>query len=66
MNNIHKEWIAMPVDDFVERVTPAITLRDFFAGCALAGCIIHGASPEIIADAAYNFADAMLKARGEE
>lgn len=45
---------------------PQITLRDFFAGCALvAGIVSEGVSPEGEAKTAYRYADAMMKARGE-
>lgn len=38
-------------------------LRDHFAGCALTG--LTGYDPDACAEAAYRFADAMLKVRGE-
>jgi hypothetical protein len=46
---------------------PAITLRDFFAGCALMGFLTRGECDdalEAIPHDAYLYADAMLEARG--
>jgi hypothetical protein len=40
-----------------------MTLRDYFAGQALAGMAQNG-SAALIARVAYDFADAMLAARG--
>jgi hypothetical protein len=53
-------------------VCPGMTLRDYFAAKALAGMLADPEvgrdgvddEPERIADAAYAYADAMLKARG--
>lgn len=51
-----------------------MTLRDWFAGQALAGLLVmgpndehflHGAGPKSAAGWAYSFADAMLEARGK-
>lgn len=58
-----KDCIAEPEECKTCRFYGQPNIRDFFAGCALIGCIRHGASSEIIAEAAYHFADAMLKAR---
>jgi hypothetical protein len=46
-----------------------VTLRDFFAGLALAGMLAHpvdGAIPVEYAGDAYDFADAMLAERGRK
>jgi len=46
---------------------PGMTLRDYFAGQALAGMLAHGVSHEgeaVAAEVAYSYADDMLKARG--
>jgi len=51
---------------------PDITLRDFFAGCALMGLmnyatlICEGWTPYAISASSYKQADAMLKARGND
>ena len=47
---------------------PGMTLRDYFAGQALAGVVSDGdsARPEDIARWSYQYADAMLKVRGKE
>jgi hypothetical protein len=47
----------MPVDG-----SPGMTLRDYFAGQALAGCGVPN-RPQEIAEWAYMVADAMLAAR---
>lgn len=43
----------------------SMLIRDFFAGCALQGLASqpHQRMPSEIADAAYNFADAMMLRR---
>ena len=38
-------------------------LRDWFAGLAMEGIVFEGVSPEQTAKAAYQMADAMMKAR---
>ena len=38
-------------------------LRDWFAGLAMEGIVYEGVSPEQAANAAYQMADAMMKAR---
>lgn len=52
---------------------PGMTMRDWFAGQALSGMIAsnqwhigsaHGSAANIVADHAYEMADAMLDARG--
>ena len=56
------------------RVLSGMTLRDYFAAKAMQGAIAHGlfnadkanvGYAEYIANIAYVYADAMLKARGE-
>ena len=47
----------------VQSVIPGISLRDYFAGCAISGCM--NASEEVykVPERAYIVADAMLKER---
>ena len=46
---------------------PGMSLRDWFAGQALAGIAAHGEDgPEYSAKSAYEHADAMLKERNKE
>ena len=48
---------------------PGMSLRDWFAGQALAGCAVDEAHPNLVAQWCYRIADAMLAAReaqGEE
>lgn len=66
--------------DWADVTYPGMSLRDWFAGQALAGLLSHGPHPDLknmgsdrlskhIAGAAYQIADAMLAAReaqGEE
>lgn len=40
-----------------------MSLRDWFAGQALAGCAVDEAHPNLAAQRCYRFADAMLAAR---
>jgi len=50
-----------------QNINPGMTLRDYFAGQALAGMLAHGVSHEgeaVAAEVAYSYADDMLKARG--
>ncbi len=49
----------------IERGDPGMTLRDYFAGQALAGLLadMAGADEDVRADMAYNQADAMLLRR---
>jgi hypothetical protein len=47
--------------------TQVMTLRDYFAGQALAGFAADGEAPfEGIIDMSWKLADAMLKARGDQ
>ena len=50
-----------------EEYLPGMTLRDYFAGQALAGLLSRNDVPlaHIVPDNAYMIADAMLQARGE-
>ena len=44
-----------------------MTLRDYYAGLAMQGKLADGAtSADMTSQKAYEFADAMLKARGEK
>jgi hypothetical protein len=45
--------------------TPGMTLRDYFAAKAMQGLMDAAMPMPEIADAAYEMADAMLKARGQ-
>ena len=62
----HALKITLP-DGSVVPKAPGMTLRDWFAGQALAGmCAVpvrHGTTAETFADSAYVLADAMLRAR---
>ena len=40
-----------------------VSLRDWFAGLAMEGIVYEGVTPEQTAKAAYQMADAMIKAR---
>lgn len=56
---------ALPHESRTER-HPWMSLRDWFAGQALAGMMARGGvvdTPTAFAEAAYGMADAMLKAR---
>ena len=46
----------------------AISMRDWFAGQALMGHIVKGGSnkDDTVAEQAYRYADAMIRARGKE
>ena len=67
VNDVNVEWIAMPVSDYTEAIENKITLRDFFAGCALTAVIReerqYPGAYDYKAREAYKHADAMLKAR---
>jgi hypothetical protein len=58
---------AFPFSEDYGYFQSGMTLRDYFAGQALAGFAAHGgvwvADREVIARQAYKFADAMLKIR---
>jgi hypothetical protein len=65
---------AFPISGSQYRHTEGMTLRDYFAAKAMQGAIAHGlfnadkanvGYAEYIANIAYVYADAMLKARGE-
>ena len=49
--------------ELVKVVDKGMTLRDYFAGQALAGLSHMDITPEIVAGASYILADAMLKER---
>ena len=65
---------AFPISGSQYQHTEGMTLRDYFAAKAMQGAIAHGlfnadkanvGYAEYIANIAYVYADAMLKARGE-
>ena len=61
----HALEIKLP-DGSVVPKDPGMTLRDWFAGQALAGLVsyvVEGATFENVAEDAYKAADAMLRAR---
>ena len=53
-------------DQHIFRYDPGMTLRDYFAGQALAGCLMNytttkfGFGEDDVAKCAYNYADAMI------
>jgi len=49
--------------DWADVTYPGMSLRDWFAGQALAGCVVDKAHPRIAAQWCYRVADAMLAAR---
>jgi hypothetical protein len=56
-------------DDEVQREMQGMNLRDYFAAKAMQGILAsphYRGSAFVNADAAYRFADAMMKARGEK
>jgi hypothetical protein len=55
---------AMQVDG-VTMVQPGMTLRDYFAGQALAGMLAHQGECDSQAAACYRIADAMLAERAK-
>lgn len=64
-----EEWICMPIKEWEKTLRGNIALRDFFAGCALIGRL---SSKEriaekdcVVAAIAYQYADAMLRERGD-
>jgi hypothetical protein len=59
-----KVVIGIKGDEWVYTHSPGMTLRDWFAGQALAG-IACDETPETAAEAAYRFADAMLAERSK-
>lgn len=77
MSKIEDGGPAFPVQDAATWQGHGITLRDYFAAKALQGLLANpklapeivkrgGCSSGWIEDSAFGFADAMLKARGEE
>jgi hypothetical protein len=70
MSNTNTGGPAFPKTPFIEIGTPqnGMTLRDYFAAKAIQGMFASGNLPKSVRDdelasVAYEFADAMLKAR---
>ncbi len=67
---VGREEAISPVTDMGGNdVSSGMTLRDYFAGQALAGCCTHAGGwddYETVVKAAYDLADAMLAARSKE
>lgn len=71
MNTINNGGPAFPIAEVpypngTTQYWPGMTLRDWFAGQALAGLVsyvVEGATFENVAEDAYKAADAMLRAR---
>jgi len=65
MTNVPAFPMAVPQD--WDSYQDGMTLRDYFAGQALAGRLADGTDrrKQDVAEQAYAFADAMLEARGE-
>lgn len=67
MNYTNNGGPAFPVPDASAWQGHGMTLRDYFAAKAMQGMSANpemsGTSPKTIADIAYEWADAMLKAR---
>jgi hypothetical protein len=62
-DKIHDGGPAFPTDNHpMEKLHGGMTLRDWFAGQALAGCM-DGRNREQVARTCYELADAMLAAR---
>jgi hypothetical protein len=68
------EGVNMNIPAFPDEYQDGMTLRDYFAAQAMQGAIAHGlfnadkassGYAEYVANVAYVYADAMLKARGE-
>lgn len=55
---------AFPIGSTPEEWGNGMTLRDYFAAKAMQNYICDDYTPDAIAKAAYEMADAMLKARG--
>lgn len=51
---------------FAEVTYPGMSLRDWFAGQALAGCSVDLCDPRMVAEWCYGVADAMLAARNTQ
>lgn len=69
MSNTNTGGPAFPTV-MIDKPEGGMTLRDYFAAKAMQAMLAHPdssdtAGPEIYADAAYQLADAMLKAREE-
>lgn len=60
--------VAIPTHELIELTAmPKISLRDYFAGQALMGIAFNASNTvEEAAFSAYNYADAMLKAREQQ
>lgn len=70
MSKINKGGPAFPVDVPGHRIEMGMTLRDYFAAKALQGFAAAEENPgwksiDQVAETAYEWADAMLRARGE-
>ncbi len=65
MNNTNTGGPALPFTDSVGYVHKGMNLRDYFAAKAMQGMMHDVSQPvgEVIAEWAYQVADAMLKAR---
>ena len=63
MNTDNNGGPAFPIGSTPEEWGNGMTLRDYFAAKAMQNCICDDYTPDAIAKAAYEMADAMLKAR---
>ncbi len=54
---------AFPIETTATPYAPGMSLRDWFAGQALAGCAVDEAHPRMAAQWCYRIADAMIAAR---
>ena len=64
----HNNEAAFPNEGLDDNEYNGMTLRDYFAGQALPGILRLARGPdsnELMAEAAYTIADAMLKERGK-
>lgn len=61
---------TMKIDDggqaFADKYESGMTLRDWFAGQALAGALRSAGGSDVIARRAYRIADAMIAAKRED
>ena len=64
MNTDNNGGPAFPIGSTPEEWGNGMTLRDYFAAKAMQNYICDDYTPDAIAKAAYEMADAMLKARG--
>ena len=62
-NKVDDGGPAFPSVDYTGGIIGGMTLRDWFAGQALTNIVHNGATKIEIAEACYDMADAMLKAR---